>query len=1421
MEDDLKVFKSSIIRSKNTCNNDLYDLLKIVPATPLSVNVVTAPIICDFIPKSGKYYVPKKKSKLKVKTLRNIREFYERDIYDTLNVELEKHKNSLLRKIRTGSSKEDTTKKMAHNLLRNNCPVSRHVWQMLTNLNPENHPYSKQFVLWNRSSIQVNGSKGGKNKFISSFDIGENNIKHLNKSSKLNKICPKKKLLRSSLHVKFKPGPLSKKKYLDASYQKFQFGDAAIVNLPKPGLDIQPSYGIPLGSTLINFISDSFMQNSNGEITEKWANFSVSMVGFNNKGSALQIHKDGPTTFDLTYKCNQSRILMRNAYDNIRQSTLTPSLDNDESSIADDVNTIMSKMLDYVEIKQEQENRYNIDGEDISCNSDKTRNRDTVFKDKCKRKFGELGRLDVRVIRLSHVESENSKCNRDFCTLGCICDSLNASYNLKTHCGRVECMFECKCRLTLRNDNESHCNSFTLSGINDLNNTLNIGLAKEEQKFQQTVVLSGEKSILIKPRKRDWKSSKKYADFYSNLCLKTENKPKKELFIITPKLNCDSIEPWCMVHNLYKCFCKGKFTERLIPTEESIRFENNKELSDSVVQDSNMTINIPVKDKLRVRPQNENVTITIDLEKYNSYTVNEIREKDPQAVCARVNLYQGRKYNDSYYMETNKKIVEMEKNDDSLLKKLKSLMNISDPEMSLGVVSQSNEDIKNDNFMSNNWQPDKYYKVLFKKQILNTWIEANYRSYKKHKDQGLVSTILKPPIKGKLAFYTWDLIYDRYREQKNLFFMSPVKPYRIFIARKIDDPKPQACQDFRELDLTNIEKYPAVVKSFLSSTNNLKDSFCVLLGWSHCWELISTVSKIEEPKATESLNTSNCDLTESSSNSTDFFTNCPTFSDDNSQDNSVDLKDYVDVESFGKKDIDFECHISENNNKSCSKWFVMTVEHDFDEIHFYNKGFFVKHESILKAINISRVSKKTVRLSSQKTTEGDDPQFGIYAIPNERELNVFIGPYEQDEQLGIETVKLTLPKDSTRQTRGTWLNVNKIENSKIIDTPMSFLTSTLEVQTMIPLERAISSMQPNIVGEQCKETNTNNINLQATETKVTVAKTVKPIKIRKSDGFFQIDKLKTIMSNLSPGNRNRKIFKTVDTSEIKEKLIKMSKPVAEIAPQIKAVEQKSGTKSLQKSGMSVLKPEEINKRLLEPSQPSSTLRIVYEDIEKDIEKFLETATVCQPPPDDVYVISDDEGDTSDIIDDVWIQSTNIPTLGWIPAKRNRKGEISFEFPGFKYTEFYNETVAISKINSVFSRRVYVPRLLELKWEIVDDIKKIQGRKKMLASDLRPDCIMTAKGLKLRGDLVKILKQKRKLLDKETTKEGTKKRKLLTHLQDMTSSSLENENSLLSNEDVIKREDILHSISEASNRQRQEMRDRLSALLTNSEVAIVL
>lgn len=61
----------------------------------------------------------------------------------------------------------------------------------------------------------------------------------------------------------------------------------------------------------------------------------------------------------------------------------------------------------------------------------------------------ELKRLNVTVIDTANEMLKSKKahtvCQKVFCKMGCVCESIDTARYIQTHCQRPNCMFECTC----------------------------------------------------------------------------------------------------------------------------------------------------------------------------------------------------------------------------------------------------------------------------------------------------------------------------------------------------------------------------------------------------------------------------------------------------------------------------------------------------------------------------------------------------------------------------------------------------------------------------------------------------------------------------------------------------------------------------------------------------------------------------------------------------------------------------------------------------------------------------------------------------------------------------------------------------------------------------------------------------------------
>lgn len=1199
------------------------------------------------------------------------------------------------------------------------------------------------------------------------------------------KTTKKNGLLRNSLSIKLKPGPLSRKTILDDSYQRYHVGPIELVKLPKPALDIHPAFGKVVEPVMAKFLNK--LRPEDGTISEKWAEFTVSVLGTVKNNDLIQYDPECCVTFDLSYKYAQNRILMRRddifnvPPTNAPETAIKYPFRN--KCIKRELKNIMDDILDSVEVSLMQDSMY-ADEKETHENSPEPElpNEDNtvLMKEKSRKKFGELDRLAVTVIRLPGTPKTNpsKSCGNAYCNLGCVCDSLGCTYKLKEHCGYPECMFACKCKMSKFKDIElleSGFNAEFIPGLMNMDNANIANLSKEEQKFHQTVVIKGEESILMKPKKRVTKFSKEYEQFFSNIRPKNEAETKKILTIVDKKLNVSNIEPWCMVHNLYRCFCKGRFTESAtLNLVDSIPTSNMVDLTNAESTEPSLE-NIKIKNKI-----NENLKPSMrcseESSKRKSITLFEVCLKDINldetfTTCARVNSYACRKYNDEYYIIMNNKIKEMEKNDTSLHNKLLKLMKVPPTKLSPGDLPsemqvdessmfenskmQSNKNLsrhinhkeertvksklshlitkvisdslpmQSNNTENINTQPNEpyipfeisgdLYKPIDGKKItqdfLTPWIAKSYKHYIEQSRSG--KNTLERPKKGRIILHLWESLLERYTSHRNIFLTTKKgPPFRIYIATDIHKPFFSDCININLINVVDVHKYPCVVRKLVTRSVS-KDYFCILGGWDDCWEIIGSVKKNDKGN-----------LSDSSDSNLSKIENLCNASDESQENWNINEQHVPTSENY--------C-LQENHRKTTkpeiierSKWFLMKLENDFSDIYCQKKGFYVEHEKLLQAINLARLTTKTVVINKQTSTKTENIPFGIYALPMMTEYLAVVGPYELEEPLGLEIVKSKSVSNQS-STKGYWLTTNKVDNAKVLHDPIGFLPQSaqnrLNVLSNFSKSNDVpSGVKPTTTPVDKIHENADNIGeinekkevelIHDSNDEITPKKNpklVKPIKIRRTNGFYHLTpnnsnllkiplpctspRVKRLAKNdlineqkyQSPNNYQSDI-ENKETGEIPvsaepETEASHIKIISVYSENVDEIAKQNG-----KPGMFILKPEQINKKIDDDKTRSKD----DDELDMDINNFLSSPTDNSIADHGEYlVISDDDDDgidddtaskVSQKWSDVWIQCANIKNLGFIHGRRNKDNLLRVDFPGFEPKKLYTESEVMDKIN---------------------------------------------------------------------------------------------------------------------------------------------
>lgn len=467
-------------------------------------------------------------------------------------------------------------------LLYDNAPMTRLSWIRATELPSANITFRQQYMMIDGRYVRICGSRGGSKRFLSpppsSSDILEK------KPAKI------KQRLNSDQQSQFLPGPLCKKHLL---IRKIPEMNNLYIRkkLPPIFLEVFPQFERPLEKIAESYLKIAF---SNIVDNERARFASSALYNFENKEKFA---------FPLKYSDEQKEILCC-----LKEPIALP-IEKSEvklESLSDDseiINDMLSEMFRCVETSLLDDSiiKLDPDAEAISKLPEivsKSTLPESVSPERntinyARKTALELRRLNVTVIEATECAANIAACCKEaYCHLGCVCSSLKCLTYSKRHCGNVECMFECTCEYTYRlrqkrSISQNNTSSIDEDDMLELKDRVCSGLAPVEAEFKHAVVVNQDHSVTLvdgetEKRKRSVKVPKRFNDYISSETMlpqplspikhneeiyeprkinRTPIIPKEKLLL--PRnlevrlynLKLEDVEPWCMVHELYKCFC--------------------------------------------------------------------------------------------------------------------------------------------------------------------------------------------------------------------------------------------------------------------------------------------------------------------------------------------------------------------------------------------------------------------------------------------------------------------------------------------------------------------------------------------------------------------------------------------------------------------------------------------------------------------------------------------------------------------------------------------------------------------------------------------------------------------------------------------------------------------------------------------------
>lgn len=425
--------------------------------------------------------------------------------------------------------------------------------------------------------------------------------------------------------IKYKAGPLCKKVKLQDTSTLLEW-KSAYMSLPQVHVDVYPQYGVPIHPALHNIVTNNSFLVTNNQIE-----LAVSAISPMEKDTAPRL------TYPIPYKNQQTSILVRQRLShNTTVKCEKLEVEPETLSIEDTVKNMVGNMLDYVEIKEIQNDLAKPDPDSSAMECSKSSVCTTPDKKKhgrfevMNKKIGrrsktslELKRLNVKVIEVDIEEKNSDKpCKKPECSLGCVCHSLNSLGTEEKHCGQPKCMFECICNFGSKSNTPKvslpHGTDLLSAGtLHRLQNEAKKNLARVEKEFTQTVIQAKNQTIVVpgssERSRRVTKAPKKYQDFIEIVEpaepavipeeIKTPESKLKKCAVNVTRLDLSDLVPLCLLHNKYDCKCNGVCDA--VPKPRIEKIVSEVEISDDSDDPDYKNYQYYMKKKKAVRLQRE------------------------------------------------------------------------------------------------------------------------------------------------------------------------------------------------------------------------------------------------------------------------------------------------------------------------------------------------------------------------------------------------------------------------------------------------------------------------------------------------------------------------------------------------------------------------------------------------------------------------------------------------------------------------------------------------------------------------------------------------------------------------------------------------------------------------------------------------
>ncbi|KAG8223727.1 hypothetical protein J437_LFUL003633 [Ladona fulva] len=590
-------------------------------------------------------------------------------------------------------------------------------------------------------------------------------------------------------------------------------------------------------------------------------------------------------------------------------------------------------------------------------------------------------------INIKQTESEGSACGKDFCRLGCICESLEVRKRVKEHCGHEGCMFSSSCCKNSLRSSTDRTKMSILEYIDISSSEEELVRSKRKRKLPARLL---QEEIICNPLSLGGKKQ----CYDSNISLLPEEKSRKitECRVVLNRFHLSGANVRCLYHFKQNCPClRDKLLEKprnvaLKSTSGRLQLNSQIIVGHSQIHQHGCYFRTLGSGPVLKTPKTPALKSSVYMPGMNQYRSTIIYPQAPSKVN------KSNSFSNGIIDAADSLVMREDLNRGGTLRYFFNSM--ADFQCTLSQGKMKCSDLEKICSESLTYLPKGAVQIM-------------------------KLSLLKEMLRKELA-YLWMMHLPRGRAH-------------VFLSKENKAPG-VACQRVRDLD--ELSKLPSHIMTLFASTEKDNDHLmsCIQISQSYFWQITGTISFVKNNSNTSKTGTVVTKITDSrplwsagtqkkmpkgpnpvnfiplgsgnyraintSSNLKKLKVMSPTTSNlfNHSQPSNVAAKSQPPVSSNSST--------SQRPIANYRVWYNLDLNKPFDELRVKANNFRITRLRLQQLFSLARSRKSFVRVSfSSSKCQPRKPLPGILVYPTERNYSVKLGPFPLNKQNGVKTFK--------------------------------------------------------------------------------------------------------------------------------------------------------------------------------------------------------------------------------------------------------------------------------------------------------------------------------------------------------------------------------------------------------------------------------